>query len=116
MGKTGIEGSQGKRHCLELSLEDVDETVVADLYLLGSVGTGCEISKLWKGVLTCRRCDCCVGSVNAFCIFLVKLGSFGKGWRAEVRVREWRRSRYGEETSVGIRCDIRKLWKGVMKI
>ena len=50
--KTGIEGSQGKRHCLELSLEDVDETVVADLYLLGSVGTGCEISKLWKGVLT----------------------------------------------------------------
>ena len=52
LGKTGIEGSQGKRHCLEWSLEDVDETVVADLYLLGSVGTGCEISKLWKGVLT----------------------------------------------------------------
>ena len=52
MGKTGIEGSQGKRHCFEWSLEDVDETVVADLYLLCSVGTGCEISKLWKGVLT----------------------------------------------------------------
>jgi len=51
LGKTGIEGSQGKRHCLEWSLEDVDETVVADLYLLGSVGTGCEISKFWKGVL-----------------------------------------------------------------
>ena len=51
LGKTGIEGSQGKRHCLEWSLEDVDETVVADLYLVGSVGTGCEISKLWKGVL-----------------------------------------------------------------
>ena len=26
---------------------------------------------------------------------------------AEVRVREWRHSRYGEETSVGIRCEIR---------
>ena len=51
LGKTEIEGSQGKRHCLEWSLEDVDETVVADLYLMGSVGTGCEISKLWKGVL-----------------------------------------------------------------
>ena len=51
LGKTGIEGSQGERHCLEWSLEDVDETVVADLYLLGSVGTGCEISKLSKGVL-----------------------------------------------------------------
>ena len=37
---------------MEWSLEDVDETVVADLYLLGSVGTGCEISKLWKGVST----------------------------------------------------------------
>ena len=52
-----------------------------------------------------------------FAVFLVKLGSFGKGWRkyevrrAEVRVREWRHSRYGEETSVGIRCEIRKLWK-----
>ena len=42
----------GGKHCLERSLEDVDEAVVADLYLLGSVGTGCEISKLWKGVLT----------------------------------------------------------------
>ena len=56
------------------------------------------------------------------CIFSMKLGSFGKGGRkyevrrAEVRVREWRRTRYGEETSVGIRCEIRKLWKGVMKI
>ena len=35
-----------------INRKDVDETVVADLYLLGSVGTGCEISKLWKGVLT----------------------------------------------------------------
>ena len=54
LGKTGIEDNRresGERHCLEWSLEDVDETVVADLYLLGSVGTGCEISKLWKGML-----------------------------------------------------------------
>ena len=50
--KIGIEGSQGNRHCLERSQEDVDKTVVADLYLLGSVGTGCEISNLWNGVLT----------------------------------------------------------------
>jgi len=33
-------------------MEDVDETVVADLYLLGSIGTGCEMNKLWKGVTT----------------------------------------------------------------
>ena len=57
-----------------------------------------------------------------FPFFWVKLGSLGKGRRkyevrrAEVRVREWRHSRYGEETSVGIRCEIRKQWKGVMKI
>ena len=36
--------------------------------------------------------------------------------RAEARFREWRHSRSGEETSVGIGCAIRKLWKGVMKI
>ena len=47
-----------------------------------------------------------------FVFFFVKLGSFGKGRRkyevrrAEVRVHEWRHSRYGEETSVGIRCEI----------
>ena len=52
-----------------------------------------------------------------FVVFL-KLGSFGKGWRkyevrrAEGRVREWRHSRCGEETSVGIGCEIRKLWSG----
>ena len=52
-----------------------------------------------------------------FAFFLVKLGSFGKGRgkyvrRAEARFREWRHSRYGEETSVGIGCASRKLWKG----
>ena len=36
--------------------------------------------------------------------------------RAEARFRERGHSRYGEETSVGIGCAIRKLWKGVMKI
>ena len=51
-GKDWYRRESGERHCLEWSLEDVDGTVVADLYLLGSVGTGCGISKLWKGVLT----------------------------------------------------------------
>ena len=38
MGEIGIEGSQGKRHCLERPPEDVDENVLVDLYLLGSDG------------------------------------------------------------------------------
>ena len=31
-----------------------------------------------------------------------------------VRVREWRHSSYGEEISVGIGCEIRKFWKGLL--
>ena len=36
LGKTGIEGSQRERHCLERLQKDVDEIVLVDLYLLGS--------------------------------------------------------------------------------
>ena len=36
LGKTGIEGSQRERHCLERLRKDVDEIVLVDLYLLGS--------------------------------------------------------------------------------
>ena len=36
LGKTGKEGSQRERHCLERLRRDVDEIVLVDLYLLGS--------------------------------------------------------------------------------
>ena len=43
LGKTGIEGSQRERHCLERLRKDVDEIVLVDLYLLGS-----DVGPLWS--------------------------------------------------------------------
>ena len=43
LGKTGIEGSQRERHCLERLRKDVDEIVLVDLYLLGS-----DVGSLWS--------------------------------------------------------------------
>ena len=43
LGKTGIEGSQRERHCLERLRKDVDEIGLVDLYLLGS-----DVGPLWS--------------------------------------------------------------------
>ena len=82
-GKDWYRRESGERHCLEWSLEDVDGIVVADLYLLGSVGTGCGISKLWKGVLTqqkmrllCRLRQC----------FLHFFGEIRKLWKGVTKI------------------------------
>ena len=35
VGKTGLEGSQRERHCLERLRKDADEIVLVDLYFVG---------------------------------------------------------------------------------